>query len=155
MLSYEGLFFDKETVELLHSLEEKQLAKINDEIHCTFKYHPKEKDVFNDIVGKSFEITIIGYGNDGFNSGFQISLPDELLPYYINYEDDNQSLLKTPHITSSLAENAKAVNTNNLQFTPLEKPIKIKGTFGYWLKDNNSEYLSYKPYYEKQNNNEF
>lgn len=146
MLSYEGLFFDKETTELLHSLEENRLTKINDEIHCTFKYHPTNEEIFNDIVGQSFEIMIIGYGNDGFNSGFAISLPDELLPYYINYEEDNQTILKTPHITASLSHDAKASNTKNLKFKPLEKPIKIKGTFGYWIKDNNSEYLSYKPY---------
>lgn len=149
MLSYEGLFFDKKTAELLHSLEENQLAKINNKIHCTFRYHPDAEEIFNDIVGKTFEITIIGYGNDGFNSGFAISLPDELLPYYINYEDDNKILLRTPHITTSLAIDAKEANTKNLNFKPLEKPIKIKGTFGYWLKDGNRKYLSYKPYYEK------
>lgn len=149
MLSYEGLFFDKETTELLHSLEENQLATINDEIHCTFRYHPNEKEIFNDIVGKTFEITIIGYGNDGFNSGFEISLPDKLLPYYINYEDDNELLLKVPHITTSLAIDAKEANTKNLKFKPLDKPIIIKGKFGYWLKDGNNEYLSYKQYNEK------
>ncbi len=87
MLSYEGIFFDADTVELIHSFEPKKLAKVNDEIHCTFKYHPNEEEVFNDIVGKSFEVFLIGYGNDGMNSGFQILLPDELIPYYINYDE--------------------------------------------------------------------
>ncbi len=119
------------------------MAKVNDEIHCTFKYHPNEEEVFNDIVGKNFEVFLIGYGNDGMNSGFQILLPDELIPYYINYDEQNPDVLKVPHITSSLSEGAKASNTKNLDFKPLEKPIRIVGKFGYWIKDENNEYVSY------------
>jgi len=146
MLSYEGIFFEADVVELIHSLETKKLAKVNDEIHCTFKYHPNEEEIFNDIVGKSFEVFLIGYGNDGMNSGFQISLPEELMPFYINYDEQNPDVLKVPHITASLAEGAKASNTKNLEFKPLEKPIRIVGKFGYWIKDENVEYLSYEPY---------
>ena len=125
MLSYEGIFFEADVVELIHSLETEKLAKVNDEIHCTFKYHPNEEEVFNDIVGKKFEVFLIGYGNDGMNSGFQISLPDELMPYYINYDEQKPDVLKVPHITASLSEGAKASNTKNLDFKPLEKPISI------------------------------
>ncbi len=39
MLSYEGIFFDFETVEFIHSLENPRLDVLNDKIHCTFKYH--------------------------------------------------------------------------------------------------------------------
>lgn len=146
MLSYEGIFFEAEVVELIHSLESKKLDKINDKIHCTFKYHPSEEEIFNNIVGKNFEVFLIGYGNDGMNSGFQILLPDELIPYYINYDEQNPDVLKVPHITASLSEGAKASSTKNLEFKPLEKPIRIVGKFGYWIKDENNEYLSYNPY---------
>ncbi len=146
MLSYEGLFFDQETVDLIHSLEEKQLPNINDEIHCTFKYHPSKEEIFNDIVGQSFEVYLIGYGNDGFNSGFQIALPNELVPYYLNCDDER----KLPHITASLQDNSKAKDTKNLNFKPLKKPIKIIGRFGYWIKEENKEYLSYAPFNEKE-----
>ena len=146
MLSYEGIFFDKETVELIHSLETKMLDKVNDEIHCTFKYHPNEEEIFNDIVGKNFEIFLVGYANDGMNSGFQIAFSDELMPYYINYDEQNINMLKIPHITASLSKDAKASNTKNLKFTPLHKPIKIIGKFGYWIKDETREYVSYEPY---------
>lgn len=145
MLSYEGIFFEGDAVKLIHSLETEKLAKVNDKIHCTFKYHPSEEEIFNDIIGKSFEIFLVGYGNDGMNSGFQISFPDELMPYYINYDEQNQDVLKVPHITASLAEGAKASNTKNLNFKPLEKPIKIIGKFGYWIKDENDEHVSYDP----------
>ncbi len=54
-------------------------------------------------------------------------------------------MLKVPHITSSLSEGAKASNTKNLDFKPLEKPIRIVGKFGYWIKDENDEHVSYEP----------
>lgn len=146
MLSYEGIFFEADMVDLIHSLETGKLAQINDEIHCTFKYHPTTDEIFNEIVGKTFEIYLIGYGNDGQNSGFEILLPDDLKNYYINYDEQNPNVLKPPHITASLAEGAKASNTKNLSFKPLEKPIKLVGKFGYWIKGENEEYLSYEPY---------
>ncbi len=145
MLNYEGIFFEANVVELIHSLETEKLSIVNDEIHCTFKYHPNEEEVFDELVGKSFEVFLIGYGNDGMNSGFQISLPDELIPYYINYDEQNPDILKVPHITASLSEGAKASSTKNLDFKPLKKPIRIIGKFGYWIKDKNGEYVSYEP----------
>jgi len=146
MVHYEGIFFEADAVDLIHSLERGKLARVNDEIHCTFKYHPTSNEVFNEIVGKSFEVYLIGYGNDGQNSGFEILLPDELKNYYINYDEENPTVLNVPHITASLAEEAKAVDTKNLIFDPLETPIKLVGKFGYWIKDENNEYLSYDPY---------
>jgi len=149
MLSYEGIFFEKEAVDLIHSLELETLSNINDEIHCTFKYHPSTNEIFNNIVGKTFEVFLIGYGNDKQNSGFEIRLPNELQEYYINYDEQNPNILKKPHITASIAEGAKSSNTKNLNFIPLKNPIKIIGKFGYWIKEENKEYLSYEPYYKE------
>lgn len=150
MINYEGLFFEKEMVNLIHSLEKPMLDKTNDEIHCTFKYHPSDEEIFNDIVGKTFEVYLIGYGNDGQNSGFSVLLPDELHNYYINYNDEEKTILNIPHITASLTENAKASNTKNLSFTTLENPIKLVGKFGYWIKEEDKEYLSYEPYIQNK-----
>lgn len=150
MLSYEGIFFEVDMIELIHSLESKKLSKVNDKIHCTFKYHPAENEIFNDIIGKNFEVFLVGYGNDGKNSGFEIALPNELIPYYINYDEEKKDVLKTPHITASLSEKAKAKDTKNLNFKPLAKPIKLVGKFGYWIKEENKEYVSYKPYFKNK-----
>lgn len=125
MLSYEGIFFEKDMVDLIHSLEKNKLAIVNDEIHCTFKYHPTTDEIFNDIVGKTFEVYLISYGNDGQNSEFEISFSDELKKYYINYDEQNPIVLKIPHITASIAEGAKSSNTKNLNFKPLPKPVKV------------------------------
>lgn len=145
MIKYVGLFFDKKEEEFIKSLEVNSLDCLNDLLHCTFKYHPSEYQLFNEIVGQSFEIYLIGYGNDGNNSGFEISLPDELVKYYMNYDEEKTDMLKIPHITVSLSENAKAVDTKNLKFVPLEKPIKVIGTFGYWVKEDAQEFLSFEP----------
>ena len=118
-------------VDLIHSLETEKLAKVNDEIHCTFKYHPTSDEIFNKIVGRTFEVYLIGYCNDGQNSGFEILFPDELKDYYINYDQENPDVLKVPHITASLAEGAKASNTKKLWFKPLDRPVKLVGKFGY------------------------
>lgn len=143
MLSYEGIFFEGETVELIHSLEKEKLPITNDEIHCTFKYHPKDDEIFDELVGKEIEVLLIGYGCNGKNSGFEIKIPDNIMKYYINYDEENPQKLKIPHITASLTEDSKSSDTKNLKFVHFDKPISIKGKFGYWIKDNGYEYISY------------
>lgn len=148
MVKYEGLFFDKESIDIIKSLEKNKLEFINDEIHCTFKYKPNNNEIFNDIVGKEFEVYLVGYGSDGMNSGFEIELPKELLKYYINYEEDG-SKLKIPHITASISKDAKSNNTKNLKFIPLPRKYKVKCKFGFSIiDDNENEYLSYDTYTE-------
>jgi hypothetical protein len=139
MVRYEGLFLDKESVQLVKAIEPVNLGFQNDEIHITFKYKPSVEETFDEIVGRVYELKVIGYGNDGKNSGFQVELPDELLPYYINVDENGN--LKPPHITVSLAEGAKAKDTAFLDFVPLT-PFTIKARFGYWTKKGR---LSFEP----------
>ena len=80
------------------------------------------------------------------NSGFEIELTEELKPYYINYDEINTTILKKPHITASLSNEAEAVNTKNLNFIKLPQKYKVKGRFGYWIEDDDKEYLSFKKY---------
>ena len=145
MVSYEGLFFDDEYEKLIFSLEGKHLGIVNDKLHCTFKYRPTEDEIFNDIAGEDFELCIVGYGNDGQNSAFKVILPLELQKYYINY-DDEDGTLKVPHITVSLSEGAKAKDSKDLSFKDLKKPVKIKGRFGYFIKEEDKKFVSYDPY---------
>lgn len=146
MIKYEAIFLDEESVNLIHELEENKLDRVNDEIHLTLKYKPKDNEIFNDIVGKEFDMYLIGYANDGMNSGFEIELTEELKPYYINYDEINTTTLKKPHITASLSNEAEAVNTKNLNFIKLPQKYKVKGRFGYWIEDDDKEYLSFKKY---------
>lgn len=143
MISYEGIFFESEVVDFIHQLERNRLPIVNDEIHCTFKYHPKEDEIFDELVGKEIEVSIVGYGCDGKNSGFEIELPVDMMQYYINYDDEELSKLRRPHITASLALGAKSVDTKDLKFERFANPYKVKGKFGYWIKEENGEYISY------------
>lgn len=146
MLKYEAIFLDEESVKLIHRLEENKLDRVNDEIHLTLKYKPNDNEIFNDIVGQEFEMYLIGYGNDGNNSGFEIELSENLKPYYINYDETNTNILKKPHITASLSEEAEAVNTKNLDFKNLPQKYTVKGRFGFWIEYDDKEYLSFKKY---------
>lgn len=146
MVVYEGIFFDEENVKKLLEYEKEPLEKVIDYIHITFKFKPSYEEIFNDIVGKFFEIKIIGYACDGKNSGFEIEIPHDLKKYYIHHEYKNRNIPIIPHITTSISLDSKPVNTKNLEFIPLEKPVMIKGRFGYWINDNGEEYLSFEKY---------
>ena len=144
MLSYEGIFFDEEEEKKIFSLEKKNLGIINDRLHCTFKYHPTKEEIFNNLVGEYFDLYLIGYGSDNKNSAFMVTLPEELNEYYINYDTDNK--VKVPHITVSLSKGARANDSKDLDFKALNKPIKVRGRFGYFIKDDGKEYASFEPY---------
>ncbi|MBR2712717.1 MAG: hypothetical protein IKE73_03315 [Bacilli bacterium] len=143
MISYEGIFFEEESEKLLYSLEEVHLPIINDKYHCTFKYHPSNEEIFNELVGKEIEVQLVGYACNGRNSGFLIKLPEYIEKYYINI--DNGIKIKS-HITTSIEKDAEPYDTKNLDFKPLPKIINIKGKFGYFIKESDKEYISYKPY---------
>ena len=149
MLVYEGIFFDKDTSDIIRLIEKEKLEKKVKNLHCTFKFHPKDDEIFDELVGKEIEIALVGYGCDGNNSGFQVELPEYIKDYYINYEEDNPESLKVPHITTSLAEGAKAVDTKNLDFEPLPKKCIIKGRFGYFIAGRSNSFVSYEPQLEK------
>lgn len=139
MIVYEGLFFRDN--ELIRNLEVNKLPNIYKVLHCTFKYKPKEEEIFYNLIGREFEIELVGYGSNLNNSGFQVRLPKELEEYFVNYDEDGS--LKVPHITASLSENADSNKTKDLVFFPLERKIKIIGKFGCLIRENDSEYVSY------------
>jgi len=133
MIIYEGIFFDEETVEFIRSLEEKPLPVLSEDVHCTFKFKPKGNEIFNELAGKEIEVILTGYASNGKNSGFKIQLPEDIMKYYINYDEKRPGKLKVPHITTSLGFGATPMNTKDLDFQPLDKEYKIKGKFGFWV----------------------
>ena len=143
MVSYEGIFFEGEARDKIISLEKTHLPIINDEIHCTFVYHPNYEDLYDELIGKEFEIEIVGYACNGKNSGFSIEIPDELKKYYKNTDSEHHNQLKKPHITVSVIKDTKPYFTKNLHFIDLPEKVKVVGKFGYWIKEKDKEYLSY------------
>ena len=123
---YIGCFVEQK--QLLDKVTEKnRLSRIIQYPHVTFCYEPAEVD--KSLFGKIVKIKAIGYGNDGKNEGLLVEV----------YSDNLQiskmaECIVTPHITVSVAENEKAVNTRFLEFTKME-PFELEGIFGGYKKD--------------------
>lgn len=125
---YIGFFVDRE--ELLHVAERlspDRLFKTISRPHVTVKHLPETVDT--SLFGEQAEITITGYGNDGNNEGFEIeiSTKNPML-------QEKLDKIEVPHITLSIAEGAKAVNTRYIKFSPIT-PVKIIGIFGGYVSD--------------------
>lgn len=119
MIHYEGFFI---TEELPHTL-----ARDIEKKHITTEYKPAKTN--DGLYGITADFEIIGYGNDGMNEGYKVRLVK------IYAQDDQAELLRAlynqiavPHITLSLAEGAKAVNTRYLDFKPTESRV-VSGVF--------------------------
>ena len=145
MVNYEGIFFEGKDLETILSLEETKLDIINDVIHCTFKYKPTDVEASNEIVGQYFDVTLVGYACDNKNSGFIVLLDEKVAKYYKNVNDEGKII--PPHITCSITEDSEAIESANLSFALLEKPTKIKGRYGYYIKNEDGKaYVSYEPF---------
>lgn len=127
---YYGVFFDKENLgdkanDLLGDSREELDTVINNP-HITFAFGQEMTDNYKELLGKDLEVNIIGYGNDGKNEGFEVSL---------NNKEEFKN--KVPHITISIADGAKAVDTGKLEFDKLDtsKDTTLKGKYGWFGSD--------------------
>ena len=69
----------------------------------------------------------------------------KLLNYILNNDEDGNFI--SSHITTSIKNGEDPLNTKDIPFNFYEKPIHIKGRFGYYIKDENGKaYVSYKPF---------
>ena len=137
MVYYEGLFFEKDEINKLLALEENRLEYCIDLLHCTFKYLPESNEIFNELVGRYFDIEIMGYGYDEKNSGFCVKLPKELEQYYIN--TDSLGNIVLPHITCSRSIDGESENTKDLLFSYFNEFLKIRCRFGFCIKDSSGK----------------
>lgn len=90
--------------------------------HVTFAYRPQEVD--QALFGIPVRIRVTGYGCDGHNEGLQVQLfpSDPVLQPLID-------AIPVPHITISISEDGKAVNTRYLEFAPIT-PFELTGFSG-------------------------
>ena len=140
MVEYFGIFFNKENSKIISDNEKQRLEFLPNNFHCTFAFRPNEIELFNQFVGQNVDVSLIGYGNNNENSGFEIAFDDKFKDLFKNFDINNTP--KTPHITTSLANGARAVNTCNLRFEPI-KPITITGRFGFFVIENNKGFISF------------
>lgn len=122
---YYGVFFLPEEQKKLYDPKicGPLLENIIEKPHVTFAFNPPPEDKLPDsLIGKPVSITITGLGNDGYNHGYSVDIPEEVKILYTNPA--------TPHITLSIAKGANAKNTKNLKFSPIEN-FKVIGELNF------------------------
>ncbi len=145
---YYGIFFDEASKKIISKLDVNKLEVVPDDFHVTFRYSPKEDEKINDVVGKWFTLRIIGVANNGKNSGALIEIPNNIKKYYIHSsEKDGKEIPIIPHITLSISNDSKNRYTKDLNFKKLDKPVVVKGRFGYCIEkvpdDKTSRYITF------------
>lgn len=95
--------------------------------HVTTQFRPPI--CHQNLYGKTARFVITGYGNDGDNEGVSVSLTtaeDAELAELFNS-------IAIPHITLSVSEKGKPVNTAKLEFADSDSNLIgsiVEGTFG-------------------------
>lgn len=121
-IQYIGCFFTGEAEAALRACSTDPLAYPIRDLHVTFVFQPKTVDPA--LIGLPLTVRVVGYGNDGRNEGVRVELSakDKRLRELIR-------AIPLPHVTLSIAGDAKAVDTRYLNFAPLEG-CTVRGTFG-------------------------
>lgn len=133
MIIYSGIFFEKEKID---NIVKSKLAKDIKFPHITFKFKPAKEDeeLLNSLVGEEVNVYLYNFKQDENNAGF----------YVAKIESDNKYIndlfeyIECPHITTSVSEFGKPVDTYKLfsKKCPIEEElfVVIKGTFGNFIK---------------------
>ena len=133
---YMGVFFAQEEVNAwAQAFDENGLEKRINNPHVTLKFRPSAEDI-EALVPHIGEEVVDAYGNDRENAGFRIG----------EYETSAHTIrsmlesIKIPHVTTSISDAGKPVNTPRLfegrkgcSF-PI-KPFVLKGKIGAFCSD--------------------
>lgn len=122
-IEYIGCFFDVETVQQIPLSERRgPLFRTIRAPHVTFVYQPEE--VPFSLFGTKVTVKVIGYGCDGTREALRVELVDLPQELMLLAAD-----ISVPHITLSVAEGGKPVESRFLTFDPIE-PFFLEGVFG-------------------------
>lgn len=115
-IHYEGFYIPGELPSTLdRDIKEK---------HITTEYKPEKRH--EHLYGLTAMFEVVGYGNDGKNEGYKVALrkifADEAQEAELREIFEQ---IPVPHITLSVAEGAKPVNTRYLEFSPIESKTII------------------------------
>lgn len=126
---YVGCFVDPDVLhEKLTPLSRTPLSTPILMPHVTVSYRPAAVD--QSLFGIPVRIRIVGYGRDENNEGLLVELSTQ--------EPRLEKLLQTveiPHITLSISQSGKAVNTRRLHFTAVD-PIELPSVYGGCAEDH-------------------
>lgn len=122
---YTGIFFDfaklREMVDC--GITTQRLDRVVENPHVTFTFKPTNVD--QKLFGQPGIFKVIGYANDGVNQGLEV----EWVSIARSLKNECRQI-KKPHITISVSNDGKPVDTGKLQFEPIKEPFWIKGTYG-------------------------
>ena len=124
---YTGCFVDGQVL-LPHApaMDAWRLGRLIDHPHVTFAYRPESVD--EGLFGVPVTLRVTGYGCDGANEGFLVEVLTDCAPLA-----EQAAAIPVPHITLSVAQDARPVNTRWLRFEPIE-PFEIEAVFGGYRK---------------------
>lgn len=131
---YVGYFIEPEQMASMLSELERQgvtdggLAKAIACPHVTLGYMPE--DAHEGQFGETVTLRVVGYGNDGQNEGVKVELLDASNEALAHLGES----VACPHVTLSVANGARPVNTRYLDFSPVPEPFSLQGTFGGYTK---------------------
>lgn len=120
---YVGCFFEWSVLDkVLENIEHIRLDRQIKYPHITFSYMPEFID--ETLWGEKVRVRITGYGNDGENEGFKVELVSEDGKLQKEFAE-----IEVPHITISVSETGKPINTRYLEYIPVE-PVEVEGVYG-------------------------
>ena len=122
---YTGVFFDAAELNerFAKYVGEETLSNIIKNPHVTFTFRPSSVDT--SLLGRIVCFNVTGYACDGKNQGLCV----EVSMIHAGLSSEYQTI-KHPHITISVSEDGKPVDTGKLCFTPLPEPFEIVGKYG-------------------------
>lgn len=122
-IKYTGCFLGPELLQkCLKGYSRQTLSRKIANPHVTFAYHPET--VPSELFGQTVTVRAIGYGCDGENEALLVEFDDLPEPLRLYAE-----AIAVPHITLSISESGKAVNSRMLNFNPIT-PFVLDGVFG-------------------------
>ena len=125
---YIGAFLNREALYEKEEIKGREhLDRLIEAPHVTFQYLPEE--VNENLFGEPVCLKVTGYGKNEENEGLRVEI--------ISENPEIQKMAKSiplPHITLSISDTGKAVNTRFLEFSDV-KPFFLKATFGGYAKD--------------------
>jgi len=124
---YCGFFIDKD--ELAQCFEPK-LARAIEFPHVTTAFRPNGMELFEGMLGEEIHVRVSGYGNDGRNEGVSVILEDGSERARRVFEQ-----IAMPHITISVAEDGKPVDTAKLNFEAVDNGAVLTAKYGWFCSD--------------------
>ena len=111
---YYGIFLEGK------KLPEPKLSRKMENPHVTMVFRPTEHQAIpEDVLGTRVQVVITHEGCDEKNHGYKVMVPLHIWKYYKNDA--------TPHLTISISEDGKPVDTANLEWEKLAHPIFVEG----------------------------